>query len=321
MNKQRRFGLSNQAGKHNRRLLFYLIVIGLLLYAVVPKYGQLTAGIRAIGQARPVWLILALLAISLTHMAGALTYVILAKHRLKYWLTVAIQVAASFTNRLLPSGLGGISLYVYYLIKKGHSPPEATSVTVMNSLVSVCAHFILLLAALTIGQASLATVFKGRTLPPALTALLVILIALSVIVLARRQSLRRRLVSFVKNTWHDILDYRHQPAKLLLAIISAGSITVFYVLAFYACAHAMGLPLGLAQAFLIYSLGILLGAAALTPGGLGGLEAGLVAGLVAFGYSTATAFAVVIIYRLITFWLPIIPGYLAFWQLRRHKTV
>ena len=66
---------------------------------------------------------------------------------------------------------------------------------------------------------------------------------------------------------------------------------------------------------------VALGAAALTPGGLGGVEAGLVAGIVAFGYSTTLAFSAVIIYRLITFWLPILPGYLAFWLLRRYKVV
>lgn len=321
-NNHRHFGLADQAGKHNRRrVLLYLIVIGLLLYAVIPKYAQLTAGMRAIAYAKPGWLVLAMLAIVLTHMAAALTYVFLAKHPLKFWTTLAIQIAASFTNRLLPSGLGGISLYVYYLIKKDHTPPEATSVTVMNSLVSIAAHLMLLLAALYIGHESLTSVAKGRTLSLPIMVLLAALIITAVIVLARRQSVRQRLTDFVKHTWHDILDYHHQPLRLLLALLAAGSITASYVMAFYACAHAMGLPLGLAQAFLIYTLGILIGAAALTPGGLGGLEAGLVAGLVAFGYNTASAFAVVIIYRLITFWLPIMPGYLAFWLLRRHKTI
>ena len=220
-----------------------------------------------------------------------------------------------------PSGLGGISLFIYYLTKKGHSPSEATSVTAMNSVVSITSHLLLLLLALDIGHTSIKSVFKGKTLSPAILLILVVAICLAIIILKLKPRLRQKVQQLIQDVWRHILNYRHQPLRVLLGLISAGLVTVFYVCAFYTCAHAMGLPLGFAQAFLIYTLGILLGAAALTPGGLGGLEAGLVTGLVAFGYSTATAFAVVIIYRLITFWLPILPGYLSFWLMRKHQVI
>ena len=101
----------------------------------------------------------------------------------------------------------------------------------------------------------------------------------------------------------------------------AAIVTTFYVLAFFACAYAVGLPITIVQAFLIYTLGLLLGAATMTPGGLGGVEAGLAAGLAAVKDDYGLAFSVVIIYRVVTFWLPIVPGYIAFWLLRRHKKV
>ena len=67
--------------------------------------------------------------------------------------------------------------------------------------------------------------------------------------------------------------------------------------------------------------GVIVGMVTPTPGGLGGVEAGLVGAIVAYGNSSSLAFSAVIIYRLVTFWLPIIPGYLCFWLLRRRKVI
>ncbi|MEV7327354.1 lysylphosphatidylglycerol synthase domain-containing protein [Micromonospora sp. NPDC093244] len=47
------------------------------------------------------------------------------------------------------------------------------------------------------------------------------------------------------------------------------------------------------------------------PGGLGATEAALVSGLLLYGVPLDAAVAGTLIYRLVTFWLPIAPGYLA----------
>jgi uncharacterized protein (TIRG00374 family) len=47
------------------------------------------------------------------------------------------------------------------------------------------------------------------------------------------------------------------------------------------------------------------------PGGLGVTEVGLVTGLTAAGVPSPTAVAAVLTYRLITFWLPPVPGWFA----------
>ena len=55
-----------------------------------------------------------------------------------------------------------------------------------------------------------------------------------------------------------------------------------------------------------------LAACAPTPGGLGAVEAALAAGLTAGGLDAGLAVSAVLLYRLVTFWLPTIPGYWAF---------
>ncbi len=69
---------------------------------------------------------------------------------------------------------------------------------------------------------------------------------------------------------------------------------------------------------MVYLAGATIGQAAPTPGGLGAVEAALAAGLTAAGLDAGTAVSAVLLYRLITFWLPTVPGYLALNRLTRE---
>ena len=71
---------------------------------------------------------------------------------------------------------------------------------------------------------------------------------------------------------------------------------------------------------------VYLGAAALaaiapTPGGLGAIEAALVAGLTGVGMSSGLAVSAVLLYRLATYWLPVVPGWLSWRLLQRGEYV
>ena len=84
--------------------------------------------------------------------------------------------------------------------------------------------------------------------------------------------------------------------------------TLAYIVALACAANAFdGGPL-LAQVGAVYLGASLLAAAAPTPGGLGAMEAALVAGFTAIGMDGAIAVATVLSYRLATYWLPILPG-------------
>ena len=69
----------------------------------------------------------------------------------------------------------------------------------------------------------------------------------------------------------------------------------------------------LVQAFFVGMLGNLLP----MPGGVGGVEGGMIASLVAFGVDGGLAVVAVLVYRAFTFWLPLIPGVIAYFQLRK----
>jgi uncharacterized protein (TIRG00374 family) len=69
----------------------------------------------------------------------------------------------------------------------------------------------------------------------------------------------------------------------------------------------------LTQAFFVGMFGNLLP----MPGGVGGVEGGMIAALVAFGVDAGQAVVAVLLFRGVTFWLPMIPGVIAYFQLRR----
>ncbi|RQW94596.1 flippase-like domain-containing protein, partial [Micromonospora globispora] len=106
----------------------------------------------------------------------------------------------------------------------------------------------------------------------------------------------------------------------LLAVSVA--LTLAYGAALYLALLAVGLPAELsliAPIVLVCVVGEGVSTAAPTPGGLGATEAALVSGLLLYGIPTETAVAGVLVYRLATFWLPVLPGYVALRMLvRRH---
>jgi uncharacterized protein (TIRG00374 family) len=100
------------------------------------------------------------------------------------------------------------------------------------------------------------------------------------------------------------------------ALLGAFAFWGFQVAVLWAAFRAFGdaptVPV-LTQAFFLGMLGNLLP----MPGGVGGVEGGMIAALVAFGVSGGLAVVAVLVYRAFTFWLPLLPGVIAFFRLRK----
>lgn len=80
--------------------------------------------------------------------------------------------------------------------------------------------------------------------------------------------------------------------------------------------YAFGSPPPFTVVWMAYFVGTL-GNLLPLPGGLGGVEGGMIGAFVAFGVDFHLAVLAVLTYRAISFWLPTIPGAIAYFQLRR----
>jgi putative heme transporter len=100
------------------------------------------------------------------------------------------------------------------------------------------------------------------------------------------------------------------------AMVGVLSWWVFNVAVLYASFRAFGQappPAVLVQAYFVGMLANLLP----LPGGIGGVDGGMIGAFAAFGVSLSLAVPAVLVYRLLAFWLPSIPGVIAYFQLRR----
>jgi uncharacterized membrane protein YbhN (UPF0104 family) len=100
------------------------------------------------------------------------------------------------------------------------------------------------------------------------------------------------------------------------ALLGAILFWAFQILVMWAAFRAFGdaPPAAvLVQGFFVGMLGNLLP----MPGGVGGVEGGMIASYAAFGVDGGLAVVAVLVYRAFTFWLPMIPGVIAYFQLRK----
>ena len=115
------------------------------------------------------------------------------------------------------------------------------------------------------------------------------------------------------------MEIAQRPRKLAMGFGGAISLTLTYILCLSACVAAFGGSVPIAKIGVVYLTGATLGAIIPTPGGLGTVEAALIAGLTAAGVPGAVAISAVLLFRLLTFWLPVPVGWVALNFLeRRH---
>ena len=163
----------------------------------------------------------------------------------------------------------------------------------------------------------------GRTFkPPQEAVIAAIAIAVAIMALlaipAVRRPITKRLLPTLREVGPRLVTVAQRPLKLTEGIGGILLLNLAYIGVLYACVRAFDGDMNLAVVAVVYLAGATIGQAAPTPGGLGAVEAALAAGLTAGGLDAGLAVSSVLLYRLITFWIPTIPGYWAFnWLTRK----
>jgi uncharacterized membrane protein YbhN (UPF0104 family) len=243
--------------------------------------------------------------------------------RVPFWPTTLTQAASSFVNRVSPANVGGMALNARFLQKSGVSPGAGVAAVGVNALMGAVAHLILLVIFFTLAGHELTHAFK---LPPAskLLLILAVVVALAGIVLATRRGRRlaaTRLLPGLRSAAVSLRTVAASPVKLTLLAGGSALITLAYIGGLVASVQAFGGRAGITEIGAVYLGAAVIAAASPTPGGLGAIEAALVAGLTGIGVSPGSAVSAVLTYRLATYWLPVIPGWAAWRLLQRRDYV
>lgn len=301
--------------KYKAYLLLLLILI-LTIKVFIPQLHTLKDGLLSLQQADLLWVTIGVVAFWFGLPVLAKQYQVLAKKIIPFSLTLKVQIAGLFVDKLLPGSLGALTLNSYYLVQRKHTPSQVSSVLLMNAITSGIAYVILMFLFF-----NMYALVNNKPIIILLTIIISIILAIVIGVALYflykipfiNKIAKTKLVNFIEQT----KDYKNHKANVAGGILLNGIGSLTSMFALYASALALGLDIQLYQAFLAYTFGNIASGIVPVPGGLGATEAGLYATFVLLGYDETIAIATVFLYRLITFWVPTIPGLIAFFNLRK----
>ncbi|MEU5536046.1 lysylphosphatidylglycerol synthase domain-containing protein [Streptomyces sp. NPDC020362] len=271
-------------------------------------------------QAQWGWVAAAVLFSALSYVAAAMALLGFVPERVPFPRTVAAQVAGSFVKIVAPAAVGGVALNTRFLQRQGVRPGLAVASVGASQLFGLGCHILMLLS-----FGYLTGTEKTPSLSPSRTVIAGLLtVAVLVLVVTSVPFLRKFVVTRVRSLFAGVvprmLDVLQRPQKLVTGIGGMLLLTFCFVMCLDASIRAFGdsaNSISLASVAVVFLAGNALGSAAPTPGGVGAVEASLTLGLIAFGLPKEVAAPAVLLFRLLTLWLPVLPGWLAFNQLTR----
>ncbi|MGW1049781.1 lysylphosphatidylglycerol synthase domain-containing protein [Streptomyces sp. NPDC002521] len=271
-------------------------------------------------QAQWGWVCAAVAFSALSYVAAAMALLGFVPERVPFLRTVAAQVAGSFVKIVAPAAVGGVALNTRFLQRAGVRAGLAVASVGASQLFGLGCHILMLLS-----FGYLTGTEKTPSLSPSRTVIAGLLtVAVLVLVVTSVPFLRKFVVTRVRSLFAGVvprmLDVLQRPQKLVTGIGGMLLLTACFVMCLDASVRAFGggtVSLSIASVAVVFLAGNALGSAAPTPGGVGAVEASLTLGLIAFGLPKEVAAPAVLLYRLLTLWLPVLPGWLAFNHLTR----
>jgi uncharacterized membrane protein YbhN (UPF0104 family) len=282
----------------------------------------LAEGFAHLGNAEWPWLLAAVGATCLTWVAAACTRQGAVVERLPRRRLLATQFAAGAANHLLPTGLGASAVNLRFMTVCG-LPLARSSAALALYLLAESIGRVALLGVLFVAfpdALRLGTLVPETAFGPLLAgAGVVFVIAVAVLALVRR--VRSAVLSFLRTALGEARSVHTRPARALALWGGSFAFPALQASVLVLVGRAMGLdvpPAHMAVAYLAATVAVAL---VPTPGGIGSVEAALVMALVAAGGPAAVATAVVLAFRVITVWLPLLPGALTLGALVRLKVI
>lgn len=317
--------------------IFFIVSTVAFLYVVLPNLADLENTRERIGEGNRAWLGVAFV-FTLASFGG---YVMMfrgifihAGSRIDWKASYEITMAGLAATRLFAAGgAGGIALTAWALRRAGMPRRQVADKTLAFLILTYAVYMVALVVCgfgLDFGLLPGGGPF-GITVVPAIFALVVIAAGLG---LSRvPPDLQRRLEGFARRGGRLARIAQraaHAPAAFSAGMREAlchvrerdpallGSIVywAFNIAVLWACFHAFGNPPPLAVIIQGYFVGFL-GNLLPLPGGIGGVDGGMIGAFAAFGVPLPLVVPAVLAYRVFTFWLPTIPGAIAYFQLRR----
>ena len=290
-----------------------LMVVGfaLAIYFLIPQLAQTDFG--AVLDADWRWAPVILLASFMTYVGAAWNIMGSVPQRVPLITSVFAQFAGTFINRITPVKIGGMATNVRFLQKNGIDTSVAVAGVGVSSLGTFIVHMSLLI---------MSVVFIGRNagdfvkLPSGNAVLIGLVVVFTLAGLVwflpvGRKVFKAKVWPILKKSGQGMAQVATSPKNAVLLFGGAFVMIMSYITALWFSLEAFGGGLSYVGVALVFLAGQALGQAAPTPGGIGATEAAMIAAMTALGLDASIAVPTVFLYRIATFWLPILPGFFA----------
>lgn len=303
--------------------------IGLILVAIIAIAAVVVAALNAeeIGvmaahaaNAHPAWLMTAVISQCAAFFCTALAWRLVLR-RLQEPISISalypLSIAKLFADQALPSGgLSGAAFLLHALKRRGVSWDNAYTAFIFGAATFIAAFLI----ATFISFVAVAGADNAPRIITIAARMFYIILIIAVIFAAgfatyrwtrvinvlSRIPMAVKIMTLSQNAIHKILNEKPLFAKVVgVQIIQR----IFDALTLWLIFQAIDAPIAFAACFIGVSLASVTATVAPTPMGVGAFEGGLVAGLAVFGVPIDTALIGTLIYRGLSLWLPLIPGF------------
>ena len=291
---------------------------------MVRERAMLEAGSDSIARANWLWLAAAAAGTVLLWTAGTVSQLGSVPARVPVLRLFAVQFAGTFANHVIPAGVGGAAVNIRFLCRRGIPRATAAGAIGLNIAAGAVTHTALLLIAVLLAPASLTKALtQGGPLLSGIAAHLrgagPLIVAAAALLAIAAVWWAHRTAPSARDRWTRLVSQLTEQLAVLLAVLRIpvraaqlwlGSIAVpiLHCLILYAVLRSLGGTAPVLEVSVAYLLASSVSSLLPSPGGFGSLDIALVAALVAVGTPAAAALATVLAYRLLTVWLPLLPG-------------
>jgi uncharacterized protein (TIRG00374 family) len=304
------------------RATFEIIGLFVIIGLSINQKDTLLEALKAISGSNLYVVLLAVLVFWLTLPLTALSYRQLIKHRIPLFNATLAQLAGSGPGRIVPGGFGRLGLAVLHLRKIGIPTQIAIIASAMNSLFGVVVNSIILLILLS-QHNDIQTHFRYGT---GVATILLIVIPFFTIFgifeyLSHRKHASKPLKKLSKSWAIQIKLLLNEPFRIVKLIFIALLILASNVAILLLASKSTDIQISVNDAIIALSVGVFVGGILPTPGGVGGVEAGTASALIALGYDPTVSTTVAVLYRMVTYWQPLIPGTVSYFYLRDKNQI
>jgi uncharacterized membrane protein YbhN (UPF0104 family) len=300
------------------RTVVTAVALAVAAYLLVGEISGVNV-LGTLGQANPGWLAVAVLGSALTYLGAAIGIAAFIPQRLSIVRGYFVQLATAFVGVAMPPTVGHVAVNARYLHREKVDEGTIAAAVTVSQLVNIVTTVLLLIV---LGVLTGSGLSKFKIAPGADVLIGLAVIAVAVITVLAVPLTRRKVTGAVwphlRQIGPRLLEAVSQPLRLGIAVGANLLLTVAYSLALIAALRSVGAHPAILATVVVFLAGNAVGAATPTPGGIGGVEAVLAAGLTAIGIPAHEAIPAVLLFRMATFWLPIPAGWVSYLLLQRR---